>query len=292
MFRRPQYIALIFVVLLVLVVVSLPAQTATQLKLTLGGCFLPLLGLASSTRTLTEHAANALVPRRALLDRITELSRENERLRFQAMQSNLIWLENNKLRQAVAWHQQIPWRLKWNNELFPTNAATSPPKTNVQNELCLARVILRDPANWWRTLQIDRGRRDGVITNLPILTSDGLVGRVSQVGFSTSQVVLIGDPNCRVSAIVENTQDHGIIQAGASSIFDPSIVELAYLDGQSAARPGLLVVTSGLGGMFPKGIPVGKVIETNSVGFGLSTEARVKLAADLRHLDHVFVLFP
>ena len=64
-------------------------------------------------------------------------------------------------------------------------------------------------------MQIDLGSRDGVRENLPVLTTDGLVGRVSSVGYTRSQVVLIGDPNCRVSALVENpAHDMGIISAG------------------------------------------------------------------------------
>ena len=59
---------------------------------------------------------------------------------------------------------------------------------------------MRDPANWWRTVQIDLGSRDGIQTNQPVLTAEGLVGRVSSVSYVSSQVVLIGDPNCRVSA--------------------------------------------------------------------------------------------
>jgi rod shape-determining protein MreC len=258
------------IVLLVLAILSLPIQTATQLKLALGGFFLPLIGLTSSSRTVARQAEGAILPRRVLLDRIDELKRENERLRMQIMQSNLVWLENLDLRQALGWKQQTQWDLRF------------------------ARVTLREPANWWRTIQIDLGQRDGVVTNLPVLTSEGLVGKVDQVGLWNSRVVLMGDPNCRVSAVVEDdqSQDGGIVQADSSSILDPSIVELTFLGGQSVAKPGALVVTSGQGGVFPKGIPIGKVIETRSVGFGMSTEARVKLSANLKRLDYVWVKFP
>ena len=270
MFRRPKYIALIAVVLLVLVVFSLPVQTATQLKLALGGFFLPLIGLAGTTRSLAQQAAGAVIPRRVLLDRIDDLNRENEQLRLQLTQSNLVWNENQSLRQAVGWKQHSPWNLR------------------------LARVILREPANWWRTIQIDLGQRDGMATNLAVMTSDGLVGKIDQVGQGSSRVVLVGDPNCRVSAVVENEKspDGGIIQAESASILDPSIVELTFLGGQSTAKPGALVTTSGQGGVFPKGIPVGRVIEMRSVGFGQYTEARVKLSANQKHLEHVWVLQP
>src|SRR6266699_1400220 len=67
-----------------------------------------------------------------------------------------------------------------------------------KSRLKLAHVITRDPANWWRTVQIDLGSRDGLRTNLTVLTTEGLVGRVHSVGFTRSQVVLVGDPNCKV----------------------------------------------------------------------------------------------
>ena len=96
--------------------------------------------------------------------------------------------ENARLRQLVGWQQQTSWKLK------------------------LAKVVLREPANWWRTAQIDLGSRDGLRVNLPVVTPDGLVGRILTVSLTRSQVVLLGDPNCKVSARVENeTRDTGII---------------------------------------------------------------------------------
>jgi rod shape-determining protein MreC len=175
--------------------------------------------------------------------------------------------ENSQLRSLLGWQQQAPWKLK------------------------LANVIMRDPANWWRTVQIDLGSRDGIQTNLPVLTAEGLVGRVSAVGYTRSQVVLIGDPNCRVSALVENpAHDMGIVSAGG--LLDTSLVDLTYLSGNASLKPGQNVITSGLGGVFPKGIPIGQVVDSRPVEFGLYTEARVKLAADLGALEQVWVLFP
>jgi rod shape-determining protein MreC len=150
---------------------------------------------------------------------------------------------------------------------------------------------MRDPANWWRTVQIDLGSRDGLRENLPVLTAEGLVGRVSSVGLTRSQVVLMGDPNCHVSALVENpAHDMGIVSA--SGPLDTSLVDLTYLSGSASLKPGQNVFTSGLGGVFPKGIPVGQVVDSRPVEFGLYTEARVKLSANLGALEQVWVLFP
>ncbi|MBM3833356.1 MAG: rod shape-determining protein MreC [Verrucomicrobia bacterium] len=271
MLKRPHFIALSIVLLLVLVLLSLPTQTATQLKLALSSLFLPLFGLAGSYQTLTEQAGNTIVPRRALLTEIEQLKRDNERLRLDAMQSAQVWNENAQLRQALGWQQQAAWKLK------------------------AARVVLREPANWWRGLQIDVGQRDGIHTNLAVLTQEGLAGKISQVGYARSQVVLLGDPNCQVSVLVEDGANKGVdglIASSSSSVLDPTIVDLTFIESQKGVKAGLKVTTSGLGGVFPRGIPIGQVIDFTSVSYGLFSKARVKLAADLRHLEHVWVMLP
>jgi rod shape-determining protein MreC len=152
-------------------------------------------------------------------------------------------------------------------------------------------VVLREPANWWRTVQIDLGSRDGLRVNLPVLTMDGLVGRVSSVSLTRSQVVLLGDPNCKVSARVENqARDIGII--GAAGPLETEFVELGYLSRNANLKPAQNVVTSGEGGVFPPGISIGQVVDVQPVDYGSRIEARVKLAANLSALEEVWVMFP
>jgi len=140
-------------------------------------------------------------------------------------------------------------------------------------------------------VQIDLGSRDGVQTNLPVITDAGLVGRVSSVSTTHSQVVLVGDPNCRVSALVENaSRDMGVLIAGGT--LDTSLVELTYLASSANLKSGQSVITSGLGGVFPKGIPIGQIVYASSVEYGLYTDAQVKLNANLGSLEQVWVLFP
>ena len=267
MFRKKNYLALGAVTLLALLILSLPPRVTAQLKLTLGSLFLPLFGLANTTQQLPADLADSVLPRRELLQQIDRLRRENDQYKALAVQTAAIARENDQLRSLLGWQQQAPWKLK------------------------LANVVMRDPANWWRTVQIDLGSRDGLRENLPVLTADGLVGRVSSVGLTRSQVVLIGDPNCHVSALVENpAHDMGIVSA--SGPLDTSLVDLTYLSGSASLKPGQNVITSGLGGVFPKGIPVGQVVDSRPVEFGLYTEARVKLSANLGALEQVWVLFP
>ena len=267
MLKKKHYLALGVVVLVVLLIFSLPQRATSRLKLTVSSFFLPLFGLLNTTQQLPVAAADAALPRSALLKEVGELQNTNQQLRIQMMQAAATAQENDRLRAQVGWQQQAPWKIK------------------------LASVVMRDPANWWRTVQIDLGSRDGVRENLPVLTTDGLVGRVFAVGLTRSQVVLLGDPYCHVSALVDNpAHDMGVISPGGP--LDSSIVELTYLSGNAVLKSGQNVVTSGQGGIYPRGIPIGQVVDSQTVEFGLYTEARVKLSVNLGALDQVWVLFP
>jgi rod shape-determining protein MreC len=267
MFKQKNYLALGAVVFVAVVLLSLPTRATSRLKLAIGSWFLPLFGLASAGQQLPADFADSVLPRRELLKQIDSLQRENHQLKLQAVQSAAIARENDQLRALFNWQKQSPWQLK------------------------LANVVMRDPANWWRTVQIDLGSRDGVRENLPVITPDGLVGRVSSVSLTRSQIILVGDPDCRVSAIVENAaRDMGVVIA--SGPLDTSLVELTYLASSANLKPGQNVISSGLGGVFPKGIPIGQVVDSRSVEYGLYTEARVKLNANLGSLEQVWVLFP
>ena len=267
MLKQKHYIALGVVTLATLLVLSLPPRAASHLKLAVGSWFLPLFGLAGTLQQLPITAADAALPRRELLRQLETLRHDNEQLHFQATQAAAIARENDQFRALFGWQRQAKWKLK------------------------LANVVMRDPANWWHTVQIDLGSRDGITNNLPVLTTDGLVGRVSSVSYTHAQVVLIGDPNCKVSALVENpAHDMGIISPGGP--LDNSFVELSYLSGSATLQAGQNVITSGLGGVFPKGIPIGQIVDARPVEFGLYTEARVKLLVNLGSLEQVWVLFP
>jgi rod shape-determining protein MreC len=269
MFKKKQYVVLGSVLLLTLIVLNLPGGLTARLKQTLGGLFLPLFGAANATEQLGKKAAANLVPRSELLRQNEAFRRDNQELRLRLIQAEAATRENARLHQLLGWQTHAPWKLK------------------------LANVVLREPANWWRTVQIDLGSRDGLRENLPVLTADGfLAGRVGTVSLTRAQVILLGDPACRAAALVKNTaRDQGVINAGAA-VLDTSLVNLGFLSRNAILAPGQNVVTSGQGGIFPTEIPIGTIVDFRSVEFGLYTEARVKLAANLNALEEVWVLFP
>src|SRR5271154_5609602 len=133
MFKRKNYFALGAVVLVTLAIFSLPPRATSRLKLAIGSLFLPLFGLANTAQQLPADLADNALPRRELLKQIENLRLENQQLKVQALQSAAIARENDQLRSAIGWQKQTPWKLK------------------------LANVVMRDPANWWRTVEIDLG---------------------------------------------------------------------------------------------------------------------------------------
>jgi len=272
MLKRSHYVALGAVVLLTLVVLKLPARTAAQLKSAISSLFLPLHGLTASGRKLTEKTGNAVVPRRHLAEQMEQLQKENQELRAKVMQAEEALRENARLRQALGVAKDSSWKLK------------------------LARVVARDPANWWRNFKIDLGARDGILTNAPVVATDAasgrlaLVGRVSEVGYTHSRVVLLGDPDCRVSVLIEETRDHGVIAPSSQTPLEFSMVEIGYLS--RTPRAGQAVATSGEGGIFPKGLLVGQIVDWRTVGYGLYNEARVNLAINMNTLEEVWIKLP
>jgi len=255
------------VVLLAAVGLALPERVSFRLKAALSSIFLPLFGLTQSSERLLEKAGDRVVSRAVLIQENDQLRKQLEQLRIQLLEAQEIRRENESLRQMLKWQQQVPWKLR------------------------AARVIGRDPSNWWQAIHINLGTRDGIRPNLPVLTAEGLVGRVFEAAGDWSLVVLLNDTRCRVSALVPEARDSGIIMAGGSSPWGGTFVDLGFLTRNADLRPGQSVITSGLGGVFPKGIPIGQIVDVRRVQ-GMYLEARVKLAVNMSALEEVWVLMP
>jgi rod shape-determining protein MreC len=266
MLKRPHYAALVLVLLLVAVLLSLPQETGAKLKIALGGLFLPLFGLAGAVSQTADKAGEALLPRNELVRELDRLRHENEQLRLSLQQAEVAGEEATRLRRQLSLPRRSNWVIK------------------------LARVIGREPSNWWRSLEINLGSREGMRPDMAVVAVEGLVGRISSVRFDRSQVLLVGDPNCRVSAIVQDTRESGIVTPSSSSLLDHTLVDLTLLPRGNVFKPGQRALTSGLGGVFPKGIPIGTLVDTRTQSFDLYTEARLKLAVDSSRLEEVWVI--
>jgi rod shape-determining protein MreC len=159
------------------------------------------------------------------------------------------------------------------------------------NDRVNARVILKSPTAWYSTVQIDVGRSDGVKVEQPVITGDGLVGKVTSVNGGTATVTLITDSSSSVSAELDN----GAFGQVQPSIGDPNDMRLQFIDKGKPVKVGQTVATAGwstgrLASIYPRGIPIGRVSKVSSNELELYRQAHITPFADFKGLDNVQVI--
>ncbi|MGD8738087.1 MAG: rod shape-determining protein MreC [Anaerolineae bacterium] len=165
------------------------------------------------------------------------------------------------------------------------NFAQANPSFDIQGAHVVGRVIGRDPSNLQRYITLDAGQEEGIAENMPVITDRGLVGRVREVGPGWSRVLLTIDASSSVSALTQSTRASGIVQGQA----DGSLLMHSILQGDTVSV-GDTVFTSGLGGNFPRQIPIGQITEVDRKDFELYQSATVQPTVDFEHLEAVLII--
>lgn len=201
-----------------------------------------------------------------------DLKAEVARLRQQVAASETAQRENDQLRALV----DLP-----KEEGFPSGT-----------EPVTARVIAHSPTVWYSTMQINAGSDDGVEKDQPVVTGDGLVGKIADVTGGTAEVTLITDADSAVSAQLVPQGTRGIVQP---KVGDPDDLLLDFLDREDDVKEGATVITSGstateFESLFPRGVPIGKVSRVDPEERELYQRVHVRPFADLKQLDVVQVL--
>jgi rod shape-determining protein MreC len=194
-----------------------------------------------------------------------QLSLENRELRATVLMLRDMETENNRLRDALGYMSRAEFRL------------------------ISAQVVSRDSSSWWQSIRINRGFEDGIEVDMPVITDRGLVGKTVAVSKNLATVMLITDENCRVGARVEGTNEQGIIRGKRLSEEAQGELELNFLTKQASLQSGQSVFTVGVeGGVFPPGIPVGKIMSFRVRE--LDGQAIVRPEVDFSSLKDVFVV--
>jgi rod shape-determining protein MreC len=158
-----------------------------------------------------------------------------------------------------------------------------------------AEVIARDTDNLFSTITINKGSRQGVKKGMPVVAwqgdIEGLVGKVVLVGLGTSQVLPLYDPQCIVSARVDTTRDEGLV-AGQGR--DRGTIVMSYVKKIAKDKIGYgdLVVSSGLGGVYPKGINIGRIRDITAPAYETSLVLQVQPIIDFDRLEYLFLVGP
>lgn len=206
---------------------------------------------------------------------LAELSRLRARLAEVETENTLLrghQEENARLREMLAFRQQSPYRLM------------------------AARVVERDPSNWWNAVIINRGYADdpALAPDQPVVTPRGVVGKTGTVGRFSTRVILVVDENCKISAVSEQSRARGILQGATSVNGGQANCRFTFIPRESELAVGERVFTTGLGGTFPPNLLIGVVTDAPPLSadrnFGLYRDATVEPTADLNDLREVFVV--
>jgi rod shape-determining protein MreC len=147
-----------------------------------------------------------------------------------------------------------------------------------------ARVVARTPSFLSNVIYINRGSADGVHTDAPVLSGDGIIGRTIIVSKHQSQVQLITNPDASMGVIIERSRTPGVLKGVGDAL-----LELAYVGNTEQVNVGDVVLSSGLDGIYPKGLVIGKIVNSQK-GKGVFRDIKVEPGVDLIRLEEVSVL--
>ncbi|HEY6368806.1 MAG TPA: rod shape-determining protein MreC [Candidatus Binatia bacterium] len=195
---------------------------------------------------------------------------ENEKLRERIQE---LEIEKNQLLEAEATNRRLQQILEFRSQL-PTGSLT-------------ASIIADSASTWFKSCLLDKGSADGVRKGLAVVTPLGVVGQVVAVTARTAKVLLLTDPNSGVDVLVQRTRARGIV----SGSLDNGTI-LKYVKRSEDIQEGDRLVTSGLDGVFPKGVVVGAVTKVRKQTLGLFQHIEVVPAVNLERTEEVLIVKP
>ena len=249
-----------------------------------------VLGWAGTLRPVEDGASSVVVPVQYTMERLMQginsiieiphdlqsMRAENAQLKdqvdqliYQVSMLREIQIENDNLRQLLNLKEQSP-------DILGPNA-----------DLLFADVIGRDPSNLLRYLTIDRGSQDGIKPGMPVITPRGLVGQIDEVRPNSAKVKLLTDPSSSVTAMVQRSRATGSVQGQTGNSL---VMNLLPQTEQGVAQVGDLILTSGLGGSFPRHLLIGQVTEVRQRDVDMFQEVQVQPAVDYDQLETVIVV--
>lgn len=265
--NKPLTIALVAVVLLALLALLTSGdRTLTFFESAAGTVLQPVQSFAS-------RASDSIISFVESIFNTTDADLENQQLKVYVSQLEQGLNEMESLRRE---NERLKSLLSF--------AESTPDLTYVTGT-----VIGRSQGIWFDTFTISVGRSQGVEKNMPVVNANGLVGRVSEVGATWCKVIALIDSSTNVSIMVERTRDNGMVRGLLQAGTATDSLELYYLPSDSDLTPGDKIVTSGIGGLYPKGLVVGEVSEVSRSGES-NSNAVVIPAVDFRHIEEVMVV--
>lgn len=199
--------------------------------------------------------------------------------------------ENEALKQEnVALDKQVRDTEGLTQENQELRAMLNLMKTESKLDLVAAQVIAKDPSNWYSSFTINKGSNDGILKNQPVLTANKeLIGQVYKVGSNWAEIITILDPDSGVGSMIERSKDLGVVE-GDTALLQQGLCRIGYLARDTDIKIGDYIETSGMGGVYPKGLLIGTVLEIGEDHTNMSKYATVQPAVSIGKLSQVCVL--
>jgi rod shape-determining protein MreC len=225
------------------------------------GVLSPLLQPVSRMSGFIEHIWDRYI-------RLVDTQRENLQLREDIRILNLRLLEENE---ALLANQRLEHLLDMKKSIkAPSIAAT---------------VIGEDVTSWFRTLVISRGSSSGIREGMAVISADGVVGQTVKVSSSSSRVLLLTDHASGISATIQRSRARGVVKGKGEML-----CTLEFTTREEDVKVGDTVITSGIGGVFLKGLPIGEVTMVKRGEYGIFQTVSIRPAVNLSHLEEVLVI--
>ena len=180
-------------------------------------------------------------------------------------------MENSRYRERLSTHERTQELLQF--------------KQTISRPVLAAQVVGLDPTGWFKSVIINKGSKAGLGLDMPVVDASGVVGKIVSFSPNYAKVLLIIDQNSAVDCLVQSSRDRGIIM-GLSA----ETCKLNYVVKSSEVAVKDRVVTSGLGGIFPKGLPVGEVLNVADISGKLFKDIEIRPAVDFSKLEEVLVI--
>jgi rod shape-determining protein MreC len=256
---------------IIIFLLTLPQEVAEDIKQRVRRVASPIFVFADWVSSFYQNVDTGLQTLEQAQLEVKRLKAENAELRARNMLLQDLSKENDRLREMVGFMKASRFKL------LPCH------------------VISRDHSNWWSMVTIDLGwKTEGLVSDLPVVSPRGLVGKTGSVYEDHTEVILMVDENCKIAATVENSGNHGIVVGDGTLSGGKPRARMRFLPKDAELAVGERVFTSGLGGIFPPGLMIGTIVEvvplSGSRSFGLYREVVVDPVVDLSQLNELFLV--
>lgn len=189
-------------------------------------------------------------------------------------------LENRKLLNEIASYQEIALENQRLQKLAEFNAP-------LEGKKILAQVIAQDVSPEFRMIRLNKGTHHGAQMGMAVISLEGVVGRVIRVGTDFSDVLALLDSSSAIDALLQRNRVRGVIEGQGGGT-----LSMKYLRRTDDVQEGDLIVSSGIGGLFPKGLTIGKVLSVKKKNYGISQTVEVAPTVDFNRLEEVTIIDP